>query len=134
AAGPKQPPASVSPAARELAQRVLEAGDHRGAPFAIVDKRGATLVLFHGDGRLAGASVALLGLTPGDRATPDVGERAQTGRLRPQDRTTPAGRFKSEPGRNRDGEAIVWLDYEAALAIHRMRPAPASQRRPQRLA
>ena len=51
----------------------------------------------------------------------------------PGERTTPAGRFDSEPGHNDKGEAIVWIDYDASLAIHRLRPAPAHQRRPQRL-
>ena len=45
-----------------------------------------------------------------------------------------AGRFASEPGRNDKGEEIVWIDYAAALAIHRLRPAPAQERRPARLA
>jgi hypothetical protein len=47
---------------------------------------------------------------------------------------TPAGRFASRPGRNDKGEAIVWVDYGASLAIHRLRPAPAQERRPARLA
>ena len=51
-----------------------------------------------------------------------------------QERTTPAGRCESAPGRILSGEAIVWIDYEAAVAIHRMRPAAAAERRPQRLA
>jgi hypothetical protein len=50
------------------------------------------------------------------------------------ERTTPAGRFASTPGRNDKGEDIVWIDYAAALAIHRLRPAPAQERRPARLA
>lgn len=50
------------------------------------------------------------------------------------ERTTPAGRFASEPGRNDKGEAIVWIDYRASLAIHRLRAAPAAERRPERLA
>jgi len=38
------------------------------------------------------------------------------------------------PGRNDKGEDIVWIDYAASLAIHRLRPAAASERRPARLA
>jgi hypothetical protein len=50
------------------------------------------------------------------------------------ERTTPAGRFASEPGVNIHGEAIIWVDYDAAIAIHRLRPSPPAERRPQRLA
>jgi hypothetical protein len=117
-----------------LARRVLAQRDHAGLPFAIVDKRSATLTIFHRDGRPAGATPVLLGQLPGDLALPGVGERAQRAELRPADHTTPAGRYSAEPGRNLDGEAIVWLDYEKALAIHRLRPGPAQQRRAQRLA
>jgi len=50
------------------------------------------------------------------------------------DRTTPAGRFASEPGRNLAGEDVVWVDYDAGIAIHRLRPAAAHQARPERMA
>jgi hypothetical protein len=38
------------------------------------------------------------------------------------DRATPAGRFDTEPGTNLEGDAVVWFDYDAGLAIHRLRP------------
>lgn len=114
--------------------RIVQAGDHRGLPFAIVDKREAVLSVFDGHGREIARTPVLLGLAPGDHTTPGVGERAQVGAVAPQERTTPAGRFEAEPGRNTQGEDIVWLDYEAAFAIHRLRPGPARQAREQRLA
>ena len=119
---------------RTLARRVLSRSDHSGLPFAIVDKKAATLVVYFGDGRLAGVTPVLLGQTPGDLAPPGVGDRAQRAALRPSDRTTPAGRYTAEPGHNLQGEAIVWIDYENALAIHRLRPAPPQERRAERLA
>ena len=125
---------AVSEAGHALARRVLESGGHGGLPFAIVDKRAALIVVYRGNGSLAGVSSALLGLTPGDHSAPGVGERAQQARLRISDRTTPAGRFESEPGHDLNGEALVWIDYDNALAIHRLRPAPLRERRPQRLA
>jgi len=118
---------------RQLARWIIDAGDHGGAPFAIVDKRGATLNVFDGNGRLQGASPALLGITPGDGSEPGVAQRVQTG-LSLQDRTTPAGRFVTEPGRNLKGERVVWVDYASAFAIHRMRPANERERREERLA
>jgi len=122
----------VSSQAHETARRVLAGGDAQGRPFAIVDKKHARLLVYRGDGLLLGATPALLGQTPGDHAVPGAGLRA--GKMAPHERTTPAGRFESEPGRNHRGEGIVWIDYEASLAIHRLRPAAAHERRPQRLA
>jgi hypothetical protein len=120
--------------ASALAQRVLVRGDAGGLPFAIVDKQAATLHVYRGDGRLVGTTPALLGQTPGDRSVPGVGERTQLGQLRNSDRTTPAGRFASEPGRNRAGEAVIWIDYASAFAIHRLRPGPSREHRALRLA
>ena len=124
----------VTAAAAALASRVLAAADSAGRPFAIVDKQAARLMLFHADGSLAGSSPALLGRDRGDHSVPGVGERTQTGTLRPGDATTPAGRFESEPGRNLQGEDIVWVDYEAAFAIHRVRPGATQAGRLRRLA
>jgi hypothetical protein len=120
--------------ASRVARWVIERADHRGRPFAVVDKRGARIHVFEPSGVLVGASAVLLGLAAGDRdAVPSIGERSVMSLL-PQERTTPAGRFDTEPGHNDRGEAIVWFQYDAALAIHRLRPAPAHERRPQRLA
>ena len=121
-------------AAYELAWRVLETGDHAGLPFVIVHKRAGLALVYHGDGRLAGASRVLLGLTVGDLATAGVGERTSKGTLRRADLTTPAGRFESEPGRNLRGEPVVWIDYESALAIHRLRPGASRTQRALQLA
>lgn len=123
----------LSPSARAVAEWSFATGDHRGRPVAVIDKKAARLFIFTAEGRLAGASTVLLGLARGDESAPDVGRKVSTGIPR-HERTTPAGRFDSEPGRNLDGEANVWLDYRAALAIHRMRPAAPSERRPERLA
>lgn len=112
---------------------ILANNDHHGRPFAIVDKQAARLVVFTAGGQLIGAAPALIGQQRGDTALPGAG-RVEPDSLPPDARITPAGRYASEPGRNLQDEAIVWFDYDARLAIHRLRPAPASQRRPQRLA
>ncbi len=117
----------------ELVRLVVGSSDNAGQPFAIVDKRGATLNVFTADGRLVATTPALLGVTPGDVSAPGVAQRVQTG-LTAEERTTPAGRFTSEPGRNLKGEHVVWVDYDSAFAIHRMRPSAARERREERLA
>jgi len=118
---------------RELARQVMASADHQGLPFAIVDKRGATLNIFDAEGRPLGSTPALLGLAPGDYYVPGVASRVKTG-LSAYERTTPAGRYVSEPGRNLNGEQVVWVDYATAFAIHRMRPSAPRERRDERLA
>lgn len=127
---------SVQPTAeaRRLVDWVRASRDARGKPYAVVDKRAARIYVFHADGRLAGHTPALLGSTFGDHTVPGVGERAQTGRLGPDERTTPAGRFESQPGRNDKGEHVIWVDYASAFAIHRLRPGFAYSARATRLA
>ena len=117
--------------ARFAASWVLSGADNQRLPFAVVDKREARIYVFDAAGRLAGATPVLLGLTPGDFS---VGVGRSPSSLSVAERTTPAGRFEARPGRNDKGEDIVWFDYAASLAIHRLRPAPVSERRPARLA
>lgn len=124
---------SASSDVRQAMAWVLQERDNRRMPFAIVDKKNARLFVFDGKGQFLGASAALLGLTPGDTALASNDDFEPT-RMRPIERTTPAGRFVSEPGRNLKGEAIVWVDYNARLAIHRLRPAPPAEQREARLA
>jgi hypothetical protein len=128
-----QSPAVASADAQVALQWVLDIDDHQGRPFAIVDKKAARIHVYAASGAPLGTSPVLLGSAPGDQglAAPLQGRDPRS--LTPAERTTPAGRFETQPGRNLQGEAIVWLDYGAALAIHRLRPAPARERREQRL-
>jgi hypothetical protein len=127
-------PGPISDAARALARSVLDAADHGHGPFAIVDKPAATLLVYGADGTLIGRSPVLLGRAAGDRSAPGVGDRAQQRHLSADDRSTPAGRFVSEPGHNLAGDAVIWVDYAAAFAIHRLRPGAALAARTQGLA
>jgi hypothetical protein len=122
---------AVSSEARRVAQWAADTGDAQRKPYAVVDKKDARLFVFAADGRLIGAAPALLGSAQGDLSA--LGPR-EPGALLPHERTTPAGRFESQPGRNLQAEAVVWVAYDEAVAIHRLRPAPAAERRPQRLA
>lgn len=124
---------TVSDPAREMARIAFEAGDARNRPFAVVDKQAARLLVFSAEGRLVGATSALLGLARGDALDPAVGRMVATG-IPPELRTTPAGRYDTQPGVNLKGEAVIWVDYDAAFAIHRLRPSPAAERRAERLA
>jgi hypothetical protein len=123
---------NVSPQALAMARWIAGSEDARGKPFAIVDKKSAKIFVFGADARLVGAAPVLLGLAPGDHSIPGIGQR-ELADILPNERTTPAGRFESEPGRNLTGEAVVWVDYDAGFAIHRVRPGAAEAARRQRL-
>ena len=94
----------LTPDARYLLQWALETGDHHHQPFAIVDKKWARIFVFDAEGQLVGAANALLGQAVGDHTLAGVSDE-EVPQLAPADRTTPAGRFASQPGRNLSGEA-----------------------------
>lgn len=119
--------------ALRLARAAVAAGDNKAGPFAVVDKQQARVFIFQGNGALLASSPVLLGLARGDVSVPGIGERKMSD-IKPHERTTPAGRFASEPGRNLSGEDIVWVDYDAAVSMHRVRPVVKAERRLERLA
>lgn len=125
---------AVPIAVQRWSARVQATGDHGHVPYAVVDKRAALMAVYRADGTLAGRTPVLLGATPGDHSVPGVGERTQRGRLRPGDDTTPAGRFVATPGPNHTGEAVIWVDSDAAFAIHRLRPGTTQATRRRALA
>lgn len=124
---------AASPEVRRLAQWVVATADNGRHHFVVLDKRLARVYVFDAGGRLAGSSPVLLGYAAGDDTVPGIGERPIE-QVRPQERTTPAGRFLAEPGRNARGEDVVWVDYDAAVSMHRVRATDPAERRLQRLA
>ena len=108
-------------------------GNHQGLPFAVIDKKAAMLHVFDATGSPLGSSPVLLGLAVGDDSVPGIGSR-KLADIRPAERTTPAGRFVSEPGHNLQGEDIVWIDYDTAISMHRVRASKKADRRLERLA
>ena len=107
--------------------------DNQRLPFVIVDKKNAQAFVFDAQGQFKGATAVLLGSAAGDDGLTDMKGR-EVSSLLPAERTTPAGRFAAEPGRNLKGDNIIWIDYNAQLAIHRLRPDFQKERRAQRLA
>jgi hypothetical protein len=124
---------TASPDARHVADWVVHSNDNAGLPFVIVDKVAARVFVFHPGGRLRGAAAALLGLAIGDDSVPGIGEREMSA-IRPDERTTPAGRFVASLGRNADGKDILWIDYDAAISMHRVVTSNAKEQRAHRLA
>jgi hypothetical protein len=142
------PKASVSPAepkradfkdaapsdeARQLADWVLDSNNNRRLPFLIVDKKQAMVFAFHADGLLRGVAPVLLGMAVGDDSVPGIGQR-KLSMIRPEERTTPAGRFVVALDRNLHGADILWVDYDAAISLHRVITTTPKERRAQRLA
>ena len=119
--------------ARQLADWVVDSGDNLAKPFVIVDKVNARIFVFDAAGRIRGAAPALLGSARGDDSTPGIGERELVD-VHPRDRTTPAGRFVAALGRNFRGEDVVWVDYDAAVSLHRVITSNPKERRLHRLA
>lgn len=126
-------PADASANAQRLVRWATDTADHQNLPFAVIDKPAARIHVFSAQGHWLGSAPVLLGAALGDRSAPDIGTRPLS-QIRPDERTTPAGRFVTEPGRNLRGDDIVWIDYDSAVSLHRVRSVSAAERRLQRLA
>lgn len=125
--------AEASFEARHVAHWVVDSGDNAGKPFVIVDKREARVFVFDAHGKLRGASSALLGLAIGDHSTPGIGDKKLSD-IRPQERTTPAGRFVANLDQDLQGRAMLWVDYDTAISMHPVVPGHPRERRAHRLA
>jgi hypothetical protein len=112
---------------RQMAHWVVSSGDHARMSFVIVDKKNAKVFLFDPAGRLKTATPALMGAAKGDDSAPGIGEKPLS-QVLPEEKTTPAGRFTAELGMNTNGEDIVWVDYDAAVSMHRVRNVKAERR------
>lgn len=135
---PLAPPADFkdstpSDEARQLADWILDSDNNRRLPFLIIDKKEARVFAFHPDGQLRGVAPVLLGMAIGDDSVPGIGQR-KLSTIRPDERTTPAGRFVAALDRNLHGVEILWVDYDAAISLHRVVAGTPAERRAQRLA
>ena len=115
-----------------VANWVVDSADNQGMPFMIIDKVNATVMIFDAGGQLQGATPALLGLARGDDSAPGIGQRKLSS-IRPDERTTPAGRFVASRGRDINGKDMLWVDYESAISLHPVVKGTPSERRSQRL-
>lgn len=118
---------------RHIADWAVDSGDPQGRSFAVVDKKEARVWLFDPRGELIAATPALIGAAVGDDPVPGIGEKPLA-EILPEEKTTPAGRFVAEHGVNAGGEDVVWVSYDLAVSMHRVRPTVKSERRLERLA
>jgi len=125
-------PAISNPRVAQAVLRIITVDDAHGMPFFVIDKTASELYVFEKDGTLRAESAVLLGSARGDRTAPGVGDKP-IDQVLPEERTTPAGRFVGEPGINARHEDVVWVDYDAAVSIHRVITSNAKERRLERL-
>jgi len=118
---------------RHVANWTVYAGDHQDKSFMIVDKKDARVYVFDPAGHLRATSPVLLGSAIGDDTVPGIGDKP-IAQVLPEERTTPAGRFVAEIGMNMRGEDVVWVDYDAAVSMHRVLTSNPAERRLERLA
>ena len=109
---------TVSNDARDTANWVAASRDNQSLPFIVIDKVNAVVFAFDAAGGLRGTAPALLGMARGDASVPGIGQR-KLATITPAERTTPAGRFKASLGRDFEQD-ILWIDYDAALSMHRV--------------
>jgi hypothetical protein len=117
--GSEQP----SPDARHMANWIATSGDNKDMSFVIIDKKDAKVYVFDPHAHLKAAAPALLGSAIGDDTASGVGDKPLDAVL-PEEKTTPAGRFIAEVGKDTRGEDVVWVDYEAAVSMHRVLKVP----------
>jgi hypothetical protein len=123
----------ASAQAIRLAGWVARSRDNAGANFIIIDKKRAEIHVFDGRAHLRASSPVLIGSQAGDDSTPGIGQRPLAAVL-PEERTTPAGRFVAETGRNMRGEDVLWVSYADAVSIHPVLLNNPDERRLERLA
>lgn len=124
---------SASQEARQIADWVLDSRDNQHMPFLIVDKKSAKVFVFDPAGKMMGASSVLLGVAVGDDSSKGIGQRKLSS-IPFAERTTPAGRFIGSLSNNLSGKGVLWIDYDAAISLHRVITSNVKQQRAQRLA
>jgi hypothetical protein len=123
----------TSPDAVDVANWVTASGDNHGLPFIVIDKVAAVVMVFDAQGRLMGAAPALLGEAHGDDSVPGIGDR-ELSAIRPEQRTTPAGRFVAGFGPATGHHyKVLWVDYASSVALHPVITANRRERRVERL-
>jgi hypothetical protein len=121
-----------APDVQHIADWAVHSGDNQGLPFIVVDKASARALAFDRVGRLVESTPVLLGIAVGDKFAPGV-INMDMYQTQPWQRITPAGRFFAEEDRNLKGERVLWVDYDAGIAIHKIPAKRTKQRRHERM-
>lgn len=117
---------------RQMTDWVTASRDNGSLPFVIVDKANAKVFVFDKSGQVLGTAWALIGLAPGDDSAPGIGTMPLKA-ITPDIRTTPAGRFVAFLGRDLGKQNVLWVDYPAAVSLHRVINTNPAERRLERI-
>jgi len=123
---------ALSEEVQHIADWAVHSGDNKGMPFIIVDKVQARATAFDRTGKLLRSTPILIGMGVGDVFEPGV-LQMDMHETKPSQRITPAGRYVAEENMNLAGERVLWIDYDAGIALHKMPAKKTSQRRHERM-
>ena len=119
--------------ARLMANWVVATHDNGHHAFILVDKKDARVYVFDPAGHLKDSAPALMGAARGDDIAPGTGDKPLS-EIKPDEKITPSGRFVAEPGQNANNEDVIWVSYDDAISMHRVRPLVEQERWLERLA
>lgn len=123
----------VTPAALAVANWAKSTGDHGGRPIMVIDKSAAAVFLYDGSGQLLGMAPVLIGSAIGDDSAPGIGNR-EIHEIKPEERTTPAGRFLTRLGPALGKyRRVLWVSHELSIAMHPVITASPREQRKMRL-
>lgn len=125
-------PVLMSVAATRVAQWVGSAKDNHALPYIIIDKQSAHAFLFDAGGKPLADAPVLIGIAPGDDATPGIGAKSLS-EIGPAEKTTPAGRFLAKFGVAAGKQRVLWVDYATSVALHTIPPGNPKEKRTQRM-
>jgi hypothetical protein len=101
--------------------------------FVLIDKKMARIYVFDPKGKLRSHAPVLLGKAIGDHTVPGIGSKPLS-QIKEDEKTTPAGRFLVQPGLNTHGDDVLWIDYNSAVSMHRLRKVAEEEKRFERMA
>ena len=125
--------ANASPDAVQVANWVSYTHNSKKKAFVLIDKKNARMYVFDPNGKLKSDAPVLLGRAVGDDSAPGIGNKPLS-QIKEQEKTTPAGRFLAIPAKNNHNDDIIWIDYNAAVSMHRMRKVKEEEHRAERMA
>lgn len=123
---------ALSAEAHHIADWAVRSRDHKGLPFIVVDKKNAKAAAFDRHGRLLDVTPVLIGMGIGDTFPSEV-LKIDMLETQPSQRVTPAGRYFAEEDLDIKGQRVLWVDYDKAIAIHKIPSKETKQRRHERM-
>ena len=104
---------------KHVANWVSYTRNNQKKAFVVIDKKEAQLYLFEPTGKLKSTTPVLLGRAVGDVIPPGTASKPIS-QLKETDKTTPAGRYLAQTGKNAKGANVIWVDYNAAISMHKL--------------